>query len=223
MGLSPSGVRISLSASSFSQDDGGKKSDFSDGCINTKDFEKFLLVQRNLNKATVKNHIQYLDIFLKSVRKDIQDIEVNDIQDFMLEIKEKRTLATYKNYLSMLKIFFRDFMGKGDMIKDFKFPRQDVKPKFLPSKKHLKIFFDALPSLKYKVIFIALASSGLRISELLNATIDRNKRMFMPESHDGGTKKSWITFYNEETDNLMESYEGNPFETSRNTVAHVFK
>lgn len=36
----------------------------------------------------------------------------------MLEIKEKRTLATYKNYLSMLNIFFRDFLGKGDIIKD---------------------------------------------------------------------------------------------------------
>ena len=77
---------------------------------------EFLLVQRNLNKATVKNH-RYLDIFLKSVNKETQDIEVNDIQDFMLGIKEKRTLATYKNYLSMLKIFFKDFMGKGDMIK----------------------------------------------------------------------------------------------------------
>jgi len=70
----------------------------------------------------VKNHVRYLDIFLKSVSKDIQDIDVNDIQDFLLGIKEKRTLATYKNYLSMLKIFFRDFMSKGDMIKDFKFP-----------------------------------------------------------------------------------------------------
>lgn len=45
----------------------------------------------------------------------------------------------------------------------------------------------------------------------------------MPQSHDGGTKKSWITFYNKETENLMESFDGNPFETSRNTVAHVFK
>jgi len=205
----------------FLQDENNKKSDLSKDCINTKDFEKFLLVQRNLNKAAVKNHVRYIDIFLKSVNKDIQDIEVNDIQDFMLEIKDKRTLATYKNYLSMLKIFFRDYLGKGDMIKDFKFPRQDVKPKFLPSKKDLKIFFDALPSLKYKIIFIALASSGLRISELLNATIDRNKRRLIPESHDGGTKKSWITFYNEEAENLMECFEGNPFDTSRNTVAHV--
>ena len=63
----------------FLQDESGKKSDFDLDCINTNNFEKFLLVQRNLNKATVKNHVRYLDIFLKSVNKDIQDIDVNDI------------------------------------------------------------------------------------------------------------------------------------------------
>lgn len=46
-----------------------------------------------------------------------------DIQDFMLEIKKKRTMATYKNYLSMLKIFFRDYLGKVDMIKDCRINR----------------------------------------------------------------------------------------------------
>ena len=127
------------------------------------------------------------------------------------------------NELSETRPIFRDFMGKEDLIKDFKFPRQDEKPKFLPSKNDLKIFFNDLPSLKYKIIFLALASSGLRISELLNAEIDTNKRMFIPQSHDGGTKKSWITFYNKETENLMESFDGNPFTTSRNTVAHAFK
>jgi len=32
----------------------------------------------------VKNHIRYLSIFLKYFDKDFQDIDVNDIQDFML-------------------------------------------------------------------------------------------------------------------------------------------
>ena len=63
----------------FSQNESYNKSDISNDCINTNNFEKFLLVQRNLNKATVKNHVRYLDIFLKSVNKDIQDIDVNDI------------------------------------------------------------------------------------------------------------------------------------------------
>ncbi len=47
----------------FFQDESGKKSDFPNDCIYTKYFEKFLLVQRNLNKATVKNYVRYIDIF----------------------------------------------------------------------------------------------------------------------------------------------------------------
>jgi hypothetical protein len=35
-------------------------------------------------------------------------------------------------------------------------------------------------------------------------------------------KKAWITFYNIETAELMEMYEGNPFNVNRNTVAHTF-
>lgn len=75
------------------------------------------------------------------------------------------------------------------MVNDFKFPSISIKPKSLPSKEELRIFFDALPDIKYRIIFLALASSGLRISELLNAEIDK----------------------------------GNPFDSSRNTIAHLFK
>lgn len=77
--------------------------------------------------------------------------------------------------------------------------------------------------MKYKAVFLALASSGLRISELLDARIDVENRMLIPKSHTGNTKKSWISFFNEETANLMKQFEGNLFETSRNTVAHIFK
>ena len=54
------------------------------------------------------------------------------------------------NELSETRSIFRDFMGKGEIIKDFKFPRQDIKPKILHSKNDLNIFLDSLPSLKYK-------------------------------------------------------------------------
>jgi integrase len=66
-------------------------------------------------------------------------------------------------------------------------------------------------------------SSGLRISELLSADIDRKYRMLIPQSHDGKNKKGWISFYNDETEELLKKYQGNPFENSRNTITHVFK
>jgi hypothetical protein len=55
--------------------------------INTKEFEDFLTMQKNLSDATVKNHVQYLGIFLQSVGEGVDGIGISDIQDFMLKIK----------------------------------------------------------------------------------------------------------------------------------------
>jgi site-specific recombinase XerD len=181
--------------------------------IDTKDFEKFLTVQKNLSDATVKNHLRALNTFLKYKKP---------VEDFLTYIKETKSSETYKNYLSMFKLLYRDYLKQPEVIQDFKFPHQQYKPKILPNKNQLRIFYNALPD-KYKVIFLALASSGLRISELLDAKIDKENRMFMPKSHNGSTKKAWISFYNKETEELLKKHQGNPFETSRNTVAHTFK
>ena len=48
-----------------------------------------------------------------------------------------------------------------------------------------------------------LASSGLRVSEFLNADIYQNNRMLIPKSHEGSTKSSWVSFYNEEAEALL--------------------
>lgn len=185
--------------------------------INTNDFEKFLRVQKNLSDRTIESHIVRVKVFLRKVKT----IDAKNIQDFMLWIRNNRSPQSYRNYLSMLKVLIRDYLKHPELIEGFKFPKQQYTPKILPSKEKLKTFYNALPE-KYKVIFLALASSGLRISELLDANLDRENRMFLPKSHNGSTKKAWISFYNEETEELLKKYQVNPFETSRNTVAHVF-
>ncbi len=185
----------------------------------SEDFMKFLQVQKNLSDSTVENHLRNAKVFSEY----INDFTVEEIQRFLSEIKKERSAWTYKNYLATLKILFRDYLKKPELIQDFKFPTHAIKPRIPPSREQLKTFFAALPSMKYKIIFLILASSGLRISELLSADIDTANRMLIPKSHDGNTKQSWISFYNMETEALLKQYEGNPFETSRNTVAHVFK
>lgn len=46
--------------------------------------------------------------------------------------------------------------------------------------------------------------------------------MLIPKNHNGENKQAWISFYNEETAELIGD-ELEPFKTSRNTIAHVFK
>jgi len=189
---------------------------------NRRDFENFLFLKKNLSEATIKGYISHLNVLERTVKKPAYAMTKHDVEVFLLKIKKSNSPKTFNNYLCMLKSYFRDYLKK-DYVNDFKHPNTQFKPKILPSIKDLKTFFNALPDKRYKIIFLALASSGLRISELLSAEIDRKNRMLTPKPHEGRTKKSGISFYNRETEKLLNEYQGNPFEASRNTVAHVFK
>ena len=90
-----------------------------------------------------------------------------------------------------------------DLSKDIKFPKRNFTPKILPNKEQLRIFYDNLPS-QYKPIFLLLAESGLRISELLNAEFDTVTKMIILKPHDGQTKHSWFSFYQTDFDSLPQ-------------------
>ena len=121
----------------------------------------------------------------------------------MMKVKKERAISTYRDYLCTMKVFYRDYMKQPEVIEDYKFPNKPFKPKILPTKEQFKIFYDALLD-NHKVLFLMLASSGLRVSELLDADIDKNKRMLIPKPHEGNTKRSWVSFYNEEAGALLK-------------------
>jgi integrase len=129
-----------------------------DSGINTKDFEKYLRLQKSLSESRVKSHIGNLNIYFKS------NLELDD---FMMKVKNERAVSTY-----------RDYLKQPEIIQDYKFPNKPFKPKILPTKGELNIFYNALGD-KHEVLFLMLASSGLRVSELLNTDIDKNKRMLI--------------------------------------------
>ncbi len=190
-----------------------------DNAVNN--FENFLFLKKNLSESTIKDYLRHLNTLEQTLKKPASNMNERDVERFMLYIKQTKSPKTYNNYLCMLKAYFRDFLKK-DFVNDYKHPNTQVQPKILPSKEEIKTYFDALPTLKYKIIFLALASSGLGVSELLTADIDRNNHMLIPKGHEDINKRSWISFYNVEAAKLMEQFKGNPFESSRNTVAHTF-
>jgi integrase len=142
-------------------------------------FEKKLKL-RNLSEKTKKIYLRCFKRFNKNKAS---------IEDYLLSSKDKR------NNLAMLKILY------PDKVKDFKFPRRTFKPKILPTKLQLRLFYKALPK-QYQPIFLLLAESGLRVGELLDCDIDRNNKMLIPHPHGGCTKHTWISFYCTEFDSI---------------------
>ena len=149
----------------------------------------------------------------------------------MGHINEVKSPKTYRNYLSALKVFFRDFMKKGELICDFKFPKQTYKPKILPTKDAVLQFYNGLSSSRDKALFLLFASSGLRVSEVINLNrddIDLTTRMIIPNFHTGRTKQSYITFYNNECEKVLIEYlnthsDKRIFPIYRDRASRIFK
>lgn len=53
---------------------------------------------------------------------------------------------------------------------------------------------------------------------MLTAEIDRKNRMLIPESHQGKTKNSWVSFYNMEAESLLNDY----VPMHKDTISHLF-
>jgi integrase len=132
----------------------------------------------------------------------------DDVREYLKSLKDISS-AQYKNILMALKVFFRDFLKMPEVVASFKFPHQVFKPKQILNKEQLVQFCKCLETAKEKVLFMLYATTGLRRDEILSLKpedVDFSKRMITPDNHDGETKKSWVSFYNEEAEQALKEY-----------------
>ena len=170
-------------------------------------FKEFLLVDLKRDSKTVYEHSYYVGKFLVQLAKPISMITAEDIRAYLKGLNSSN--ATYKNTLGALKVFFRDFLTMPQVVASFKFPRPGFKPKHIFSKEQLQQFYNAIEFPKEKALFMIYATSGLRRDEVLSLNlkdIDFNTRMITPQAHEGETKKSWLSFFNMEAENVLKEY-----------------
>jgi len=174
------------------------------------DFEKFCRVDLALAERTVENHIWRVEQFLRWCRNAGVEVSQEAVRDFLSQYEAANNRA---NYLKAFRRFFRDFLGRPDIIKSFKMPQPEIpiQPVLeLPTRDDLRRFFEAMKSLRHKAAFLIYATSGLRLSELLNLRfkdIDLNRRMInATKLHRGRTKRGWITVYSKEAAEWLKKY-----------------
>jgi len=139
---------------------------------------------------------------LKATRLDIREY----LKDFV-----ERPPNTYANVLKALRIFYRDYLGRRDVVEGFKFPSRPFNIISIPSKEDLQKFYNWLKDPLAKAIFLIYSTTGLRRKEVLNlriGDIDFEKRMVIPKGSSSRTKRTWITFYNDEAEKALKDYLG---------------
>ena len=170
-------------------------------------FREFLKVDLRRSEKTAYEHTYYVKRFLNELNVQLELVTSDNIREYLKSLNVSS--AQYKNILMALKLFFRDFLKKPDVVASFKFPHQVFKPKHIVGTEQVRRFYQALESVKEKALFMLYATSGLRREEIMSLRpedVDFEKRMITPSNHLGETKKSWVSFYNEEAEVALNEY-----------------
>ena len=159
------------------------------------DFQSFLQVERQLSKRTVYSHCMYLSKLIEKTKRG--EVGTDEIRGFMRGYMGA-SVSGYSNALKALRIFFRDYMRRGDLVEGFKFPATPFKPRTVPTRKELAEFYEEMPSIEGKLYFLLYASSGLRRKEALGLRpkdVNTEMKMVTPGKGVSGTKNTWVSFY----------------------------
>jgi site-specific recombinase XerD len=173
-------------------------------------FKDFCKIDLNLTESTCYLHARLIRKFLQTINKDPRTATRFELRQYLMQIKDANATSTYKNVLSSLKRFYRDFLGMKDMVNSFRFPSLAFKPIRVPTREELKTYFHALDCTRDRALFLIYASSGLRNSEVLSLDrfkdVDFEKRMIIPRKRENHSKHVWISYFNEETEKELQTY-----------------
>jgi len=165
-------------------------------------FFDFCRVDLGLSTATAKEHRRKLRRFFREAQKPAREVTAEDVRAWLKPLAEGN-VNTYGNALKPLKRFFRDYMKMPEAVGSFRFRKQALRPVVVPSREELQRFYGALRTPRARALFLTYASTGLRRAELLSLRredVDWAKRMVVPNGHGGETKRSWVTFFNQEAE-----------------------
>lgn len=94
---------------------------------NLSDFKDFCRVDLQLTEGTASLHARQIKKHLEAIRKEPKAVTKEDLRAYLMSIKENMAPSTYKNILASLKRYYRDFLGKQDLVETFKFPELNFK------------------------------------------------------------------------------------------------
>lgn len=149
-------------------------------------YEKFLDVieSKFTSESTLNTYANVANKFIYSHHPNSVECLTNKyLKRFLLDIKTAKSVSSYNQYLSVIKIIYRDVLRQKQKIDSIKPIKQNRKLKVLPTKRLIGEVLNNISNIKHYTIILTFICTGIRISELLNIRIldvdSDNKRILI--------------------------------------------
>lgn len=161
--------------------------------------------QRSIN--TIKAYTKDVETCLEYINKEEKDITLNDLLDWQYSISNSssstvaRKTASIKNYFHYLKIVG---LIPSDPAENLESVKVINKEKWALGPEQVRAMVEAANSIRSKAIIMMLANTGMRISELIDLTLDQFNDNAIIIKGKGGKYRT--LFISDETRELVNEY-----------------
>ena len=189
--------------------------------LNTQSIKKFAIMMelQNIKKilivggysnSTVKTYIACLTYFKKYFYKiEIDQLTKDDIIEYLFYlIKNNYSKSTQNQHINAIKFYFEKCLGKKREYYLIERPRKEKKLPTVISKNEIQLLFGNTHNLKHLTILAVIYSCGLRISELINISLNDidNNRMIIHIRKGKGNKDRQVQLTNQVLELLRMYY-----------------
>jgi integrase/recombinase XerD len=124
------------------------------------------------SQKTIETYLIYLNIFSEHVKKDLKEVNSDDVVSFLSYLKQEKKSgsATMNLVLSAIKHFYKEFL-KLNLIIDIKLPKKAKKIPIVLTPKEIVDLIENTANYRNKLIIEFMFSTGVRVSECVNMKI----------------------------------------------------
>lgn len=176
---------------------------------------------RGFSQQTVKAYLYYNKDLLKYNKKSPKNINIDDIKEYLLYLKNKNLAnATINVAINALKFYYTQILRRKFFVSKELFSTKKVqKLPVVLTKNEVRQILAQVQDVKYKLMLGLMYSSGLRISELVNVKVKdfdfENKLLRVQQ---GKGKKDRNTIISEKVVDVLQKYTKN-----KNASDYVFE
>lgn len=127
---------------------------------------------RNYSPKTVKSYSSYLQKYFYYKKNDLNNIDQNNIKNFLLNLKEIGKKPQSRNlYLNSIKFYYQNICGYRKFI-NIRFAKKSQKLPVVLSKNEIELILSNIRNRKHKLMLSISYGAGLRVCEVINLKIE---------------------------------------------------